>query len=556
MSTKSVWKMSIVVLTIAALLLPTVVLGSLEGPELAPTANQESIDATDGPIEVVEGSTTEALAAEVVELAFLEQLPELSPERQEQMERAMAEFNVMEAPYPESAEPVAGPSGGETRGRDDALAETIEEAPPLAVDAPGTFTIFRSTSLTPSGGSIGTSDINEPALANSGKYVFFTGNWYAARSTNGGSGWSYVDPFADMSDFCCDQDVIYAKSRDIFIWYRQGSRNASGVNKIRIGVSTNGGSSYCFWNWTPTQFNSGWTNQWWDYPHLALSNDFLYFTSNMFNNASTPSMTRSVLARASLDTLRACGSLSWTYWTQTSGRTWTPVQGATETMYVGRTTSTSSFTVWKQPESTTTLTSYTRSVPSWTSGAQSCSLPNGNNPCARSDNRVKAGWVAKGVVGFFWNVAAGSGFPMPYVNAATFTESNLNYQARPYIWCCSSGTSPAWHYAAAYPNERGDLGIAVWKMGGGNYPKFYVGIDDDYNGAPPGWEVMSVSTSTTGPGANVWGDYLRVRPHEPAGLGWIASAFRSISGGVSQPRFAIFGRDRDRRSIERWWNEP
>jgi hypothetical protein len=145
---------------------------------------------------------------------------------------------------------------------------------------------------------------------------------------------------------------------------------------------------------------------------------------------------------------------------------------------------------------------------------------------------------------------------MPYVNAATFRESDKVYLARPYIWCCSSGTSFAWHYASASPNERGDLAIATWAMGGGRYPQLYAGIDDDFNASPPGWEIAFVAGSSTGPGANTWGDYLRVRQHAPGGFGWIATGFTSTTGGISQPRFTIFSRGRDEWSVKRWWDQP
>ena len=36
-----------------------------------------------------------------------------------------------------------------------------------------------------------------------------SGNWYLARSTDGGVTWSFVAPWADISDFCCDQEVLH-----------------------------------------------------------------------------------------------------------------------------------------------------------------------------------------------------------------------------------------------------------------------------------------------------------------------------------------------------------
>ena len=98
----------------------------------------------------------------------------------------------------------------------------------VSPQAPGDLTIFYNSFLAP---TTGKSTINEPSTANMGGYVFYTGNWYAARSTVGGQGfgafpnWTYINPYADMSDFCCDQDVVADRGRQFFMWYRQGVRN-------------------------------------------------------------------------------------------------------------------------------------------------------------------------------------------------------------------------------------------------------------------------------------------------------------------------------------------
>jgi hypothetical protein len=45
---------------------------------------------------------------------------------------------------------------------------------------------------------------------------------------DGGSTWTYIDPFRDMHDFCCDQDVVYDPNHQIFIWY--SSNNNTNTN--------------------------------------------------------------------------------------------------------------------------------------------------------------------------------------------------------------------------------------------------------------------------------------------------------------------------------------
>lgn len=479
----------------------------------------------------------------------------MSESKRQQLMDALRQNHLPTPNVPNSHAPLAPAGKGRQTGPRSGGLESLDVAP----QAPGTVTIWRNSTITPPAGF--SSDINEPSLAANGKYGFITGNWYAARTFTAGASWINVNPFTDMGgaagDFCCDQDVIYDKSRNMMLWYRQGLKNrqANGTNRIRLGRSLDGGATWVFYDIRPTSINATWTNQWFDYPHIALSNGNFYFASNMFSNADV--YQRSVLVRISLDQLRAGAAISVPSWNQTAG-TWVPVQGATETMYLGRHETTSTFRIYSLPESSSVLSSVLKAIPAWESsprGSMVCTLSSGENPCARSDSRPLSGWISyhKQELGFFWNVKQNTalGFPFPYVNSAVFSLGTLNHKYRPFIW----NPGFAWMYAAASPNARGDVGIASFAMGGSTLPQAYIGIDDDFNGQPPGWDVTLVASSTSGPGSNSWGDYLRVRPYSPADLGWAASAYVSV-GGTSQPRYVIWSRERDLGGVGLWFLQP
>jgi hypothetical protein len=383
--------------------------------------------------------------------------------------------------------------------------------------ADSTLYFFRNQDVTAVGGS--QSVINEPAHAQLGKNVFFTGNWYAARSTNAGATFTYLNPYADFSDLCCDQDVIHDPSRNLIMWYRQGSADSTGTNRSKLSVSTNGGASFLTYTFSPVSFDSSLTNRWFDYPHLAISNDYLYFVSNVFNASDV--QTNRLVVRMALEQLAAGESVPWYRWTYGPGATITPVQGATDVMYFGSTESSSgTFRVFSWPESTTSLGAVAKSITAYTftNNDGVCTTPNGRNPCGRADNRVLDGWVAKGVIGFYWNVKQGGGFSYPYVNAATFRESDKAYLGRPAIY----NSDFAFQYGAIAPNIRGDLGAAALIAGGTiGYPKFCVSLDDDFNGVAPPWTFSTVASSSnwglSNNGREGAGDYLRVRQFSPLG---------------------------------------
>src|SRR5690348_4478093 len=77
--------------------------------------------------------------------------------------------------------------------------------------AAGDLNVFRSTDVT-SATSGSASSVDEPSVANDGNVVLYTGNWYAALSTDSGHSFSYMNPYTmgptptlPNGGFCCDQ---------------------------------------------------------------------------------------------------------------------------------------------------------------------------------------------------------------------------------------------------------------------------------------------------------------------------------------------------------------
>jgi hypothetical protein len=445
------------------------------------------------------------------------------------------------------------PSGGAPEAANGP--ETLTSEPgafEVQPNAPGTFATYSVRALAPPSGY--SSTVSEPAVSQSGKYAFVTHNWYAARTVNGGNSWTYRNPYADFRDFCCDQDTVYDRGRDLFLWYRQGIIPAGqSTNQFKLGVSTNQGASWCTYTLSPPNVDATWTGRWFDYPHLEVGNDYLYMTTNIFT--TTGNFDRMLLLRWPLDSLASCAGFTYQYYWQTAGWTWTPATGATDVMYLGDHWNTSTMALYSWPENTTTMTSVLRGIAGWTYTNRdgNCPVLGGRNPCARADQRILAGWIRNGELGFFWNVRENlaAGFPYPYVEAATFNPSGLVYSGRPLVY----NSSGAWHWASAAPNDRGDLGIATHFFSSSTNPTHYVGVDDGYNGAPPGWEVYNARSSTDALPADNWGDYLRVRSFAPQGVGWVATGhtIQRVGRGIAAiPHVVHFGRERDRRGYDRF----
>ena len=478
--------------------------------------------------------------AERVKMTLYTEPPKLTEEQIARAEEFMDEPRI----YPELAV-VAKPNPPEP-GTETTVIEfnssLVEGKMESIEQAPTPFILARNVTSLPSGY---TSNVNEPSLGNRGETVFYTGNWYAAVSFDGGRTWNFINPYQDMPDFCCDQDTIYDPTRDIFIWYRQGVHNATGENRFMLGVSRDG-INWCMWSIPSTKWVWG-RGSWFDYPHIALSNNYLWIATNMFD--VNDHWVRCVLMRMGLDDLADCGGLSIGYVYSTIHSSFTPVQGARDVMYFGAHHSNSEIRIYKWPEFQDG-TGYTITIDPWKPtyrGDAHCPAPDGGDACQRFDHRILSGWIAKGwgeerVIGFFWNVGEGDGFPYPYVNSAIFRESDLTYLGRPYIW----NSSFALIYAAASPNSNGDLGISLFLAGGGYYPASIIGIYDEKTGrTPPGWELYAVRWGTNGPEDNKWGDYVRTRQYSGRGMSWIASSYTLQGCGSRrcvQPQYIIFSR--------------
>src|SRR3984893_2423749 len=85
-----------------------------------------------------------------------------------------------------------------------------------------------NTALTEPGQNHVAGNVGEPSLSVNGDVVFYTGNWYAAISSDGGNTFKFIDPkgMAQPADppemtFCCDQVVNYMPSIDTFVWLLQ-----------------------------------------------------------------------------------------------------------------------------------------------------------------------------------------------------------------------------------------------------------------------------------------------------------------------------------------------
>ncbi len=451
---------------------------------------------------------------------------------------------------------------------------------------PSQFTVFRQSSPpaqslpNTASGRWNPSDIDEPSVSNNGSVVFYTGNWYTARSADSGLTWTYMDPVAAFpaadGGFCCDQNTIYDPVNNITIWqllYLPVKSGATaGNNRVRLAVANGqaGVTGNVWHTFDITTANVGApAGSWLDYPQLGLSQNNLFLTLNGFQGppsdpgcytvATTQCIqVNSYAIRIPLTQLAATGTLSIVTFTSACGAfcldTLSPVQQVGTTMYLGAhgggaVPDTTIVRVLEWPDSfISTQTPVQHDVAgdaafTYMLGADGiCPSGGGFNTCNRDDSRVKAGWTKNGEVAFAWDARQDGTFPYPYVRAARVNLTS---------WSLIQDFTIAFQTAAAvYPsiavNATGALAVTFAEAGGVDaFPKADIGISDTLN---PVWEMRSLAAGVASNQGAWWGDYLTIRPASGTANSWVATGYTIQNNGVTNlvaPIFAWFGRQRD-----------
>src|SRR5215469_13666163 len=233
------------------------------------------------------------------------EVPQLTPEQKRLMEETLSGRTRRGPPIPEATAP-----------QRPAAAPAPQQAPPAAAETQllpigGTFTIFRSTPQPPYPGSPGTGVTAEPQAATNGPIVFYTANWFASFSTDGGASFTFVNPLTQFGPldggFCCDQTVIYDQTRDLMIWQLQYLFSLdTGKGSYRIAfanAASVASAGWCVYEFNPGDFGLV-GDLWIDFPHVALSSNFVWYSANIFSAGNVYQQT--VIWRIQLDPVATC----------------------------------------------------------------------------------------------------------------------------------------------------------------------------------------------------------------------------------------------------------
>jgi len=395
------------------------------------------------------------------------------------------------------------------------------------------------------------STVNEPSLGNMGDTIFYSANWFAARSTNGGSSFTFVSPYTTFPSvnggFCCDQVVNFARNQNMMLWGLQYIKDSSsGTFRIAraIGPGDVANNLWTYYDFTPQFF--GWaTGNWLDFPNLTISGNYLYATSNVFTT-SADAFAGAIIWRISLAQLAAGGNIPVDYFAQTRSNADVGglrcTDGATTTMYWAGFRSTSQLRIFRWDDGGTTIFWDDVNLNAFTFLQRNgvAVSPDGTNWAARADTRISGGFVAGVVIGFLWPAKQDATFPYPYTIVGRFNQSNRTLISQQQIW----NNTFAWLYGTANVNSAGNIGGVLNYGGGTLFPNTALYLVDDVTPSFAPLTSFVGATSTAGPTNNAWGDYLTTRVHKDWQNSYVVGA-HYLLGTTVIPSYYWFGRERD-----------
>ena len=406
-----------------------------------------------------------------------------------------------------------------------------------------TITLVKNLQLNDVATADTASHVCEPSAAINGNVIFYTGNWFAAISTNGGATFKFVDPFTtfpnppDM-EFCCDQVVHYVKSIDMFIWLLQYTEDTTGKNIQRIAYGTTAKiktGKWKFFDITPASLGLA-AGIWLDFPDLATGQNMLYMTTNCFkgNDWKAAAVVRIKLSSFTSGVLSASKVVSSTH------SSFRVAQNCGTTAYFTAHNSTSSLRVFSWKESSVTPTSVDITVASWKDEPFSSKTPDGRDWLKRADSRHTGATLAANELWFSWGSAKGgaNNRPHPFVQIARINVVSMTLIENINLWDPNS----AIFYASLSTNSNNEVGTSYTIGGGAKFPTHVVGI---LTGTK---RQVTTFVSSRGPSDNKWGDYLTVRRNYTNQKLFFATGYSLQSGAGSSdatPNFTIFGRSGD-----------
>ena len=415
------------------------------------------------------------------------------------------------------------------------------------------LTLVTNTELAEPGQQRLASNVDEPSVAANDQVVLYTGNWYAARSTDGGQSFEFIDPFTSFPDppnlgFCCDQVVNYIAAIDTFVWLLQyGPKTGAEADNIqRLAFAKSADVEAGRWRlFDITTKTLGVPGKFLDFPDLAVGANSLYVTTNIFTAQGQSA--GAAVVRIPIGSIDS-GQVTALPFVEPDSNSFRVAQNCGTRAFFATHQDTSTLNVFTWDEGQAAPVQNAVEVARWIPGNGFRSVtPDGRTWLDRADPRITGATLAGTELYFAWAVNANSNHrPKPFVQIARIDSENLTLLENINVFDPDSATC----YGALSTNAEGEVGISYMIGGGPKFPSHVVGILTGTR------KDVIVAAGERGPlpdqrsGNGEWGDYLTVRPvfkdkksqNLFAATGYTMKGAGDGSNRDCTPRYVVFGR--------------
>jgi hypothetical protein len=412
--------------------------------------------------------------------------------------------------------------------------------------------LVTNTELAAPGQTSTASSVGEPSVAINGNIVVFTGNWYAATSSDGGKSFKFIDPASSFPDpsptsqFCCDQVVHYISKIDMFVWLLQyGPSSGDNIQRLAFAKTADvvAGKWRLFDITTAILKVNG---AFLDFPDIAVGANNLYVTTNIFGPGNQVGSGVIRIPFSGIET----GKVTATPFVSTDFQSFRVTQNCGTTAFFAAHENTSTLKVFSWDEGQKDPVAHSVGVARWIGGNGYISrTPDGRRWLDRADPRITGATMVNSELWFAWSVDRNSNHrPNPFIQIARIDAANLTLIDNINLFDATNATC----YGALSTNASGEVGVSYMIGGKTLAPSHVVGI---LGVAPHTRKDLVVAKGDRGPldpdtGKGEWGDYLTCRRVYPTETLFAATGFTMKGTGNdtnrdATPRFVVFGRAAD-----------
>jgi hypothetical protein len=390
--------------------------------------------------------------------------------------------------------------------------------------------------------TLGEGDGWETSVGQAFKTVLYTGNYFAAYSSDGASSFRRISPWTLAKSvglqFCCDQVAHYIPAANVMVWIILSVEGPIIMCLARPeDLQSSKGNSWTVYVLSGPVFRRGEKTEF-DYPQVSFGGQFMYLTFNVIGTAGA------VVCRFEMGQLRERSTIHFQYFDAADNSYICPCQLSEDRGVFVVQNSTSQLRLFLWPENSNTISVHDINIATIPTADWVTLTPDGNDwlePNSKIDSTVQGVARARNEIWVAWTGARKveghreNSFPHPHIGIAVIDVYQKKLLQQRYLW----NNDHAFAYPSLAANPNGEIAISFMWGGIKHYVNHGVGYLKGQT------ELVSV---TGDDGLSGGGHYITARMSFPEIASFISAGYNTPkdaslpAGRENQPRYVVYWR--------------